>query len=229
MMVRKFGALIPTSIVAGRSGVQEPTGRIEMKKLIALLTLVALGLVPAAGQASKSKRARVYKGTFEAVGAEGAYSNDKFGKAQLVDGRRNDKLSVHMRRLAPRTQYAFRLQQAARACEEGAPGGTDVPGWTYRRAGVFTTNRKGGANSKARSRSFTAERGVEYLVAVYTLSPTGELGELVLCAELKGKKRGHGKGGKHHPKHRGHHKSGQRRDDKRHDTKPEKSKRLRMG
>lgn len=185
-----------------------------MKKLIAVLALVALALVPAAAPAS-AKRAKVYKGTFEAVGADGAYSHDKFGRAHLVDGKRNDKLSVHVRRLAPLTRYAFRLQQATHACEEGAPGGTDVPGWTYRRAGVFTTNRKGHANSKARSRSFAAERGVEYFVAVYTLDPTGQPDELVLCAELKGKKAKKGKKrgddkGKSRSENRGHDKSGKR-------------------
>jgi hypothetical protein len=206
-----------------------------MKKLIALLALVALALVPAAAQASTAKRAKVYKGTFEAVGADGAYSHDKFGKAQLVDGRRNDKLSVHVRRLAPRTQYAFRLQQATHACEKGAAGGTDVPDWTYRRAGVFTTNRKGHANSKARSRSFAAKRGVEYFVAVYTLGPTGRPNELVLCAELKGrkakkgKKRGDDKGGKDRSENRGHHKSGQGRDDKQRETKPGKREGLHKG
>jgi hypothetical protein len=164
-----------------------------MKKLIAFLVLVALVCVPATVQAKSSKRAKVYKGTFEAVGADGAYTDGKFGKAQLVDGKRNDKLSVHVRRLAPRTRYAFRLQQASRACEKGAAGGTDVPGWTYRRGGVFKTNRKGHANSKARSTSFTAQRGVEYFVGVYTLSPVGEPDQLVLCAELKGKKEKKGK------------------------------------
>jgi hypothetical protein len=209
-----------------------------MKKLIALLALVALALVPAAAQASTAKRAKVYKGTFEAVGADGAYSNDKFGKAQLVDGRRNDKLSVHVRRLTPRTQYAFRLQQATHAthaCEKGAPGGTDVPNWTYRRAGVFTTNRKGHANSKARSRRFAAEHGVEYFVAVYTLDETGQPDEVVLCAELKGKKakkgkkHGDDKGGKGRSEDRGHHKSGQGRDDKQRETKPGKREGLHKG
>jgi hypothetical protein len=161
-----------------------------MKKLIAAAVCAALAALPAAAIAKP--RAKVYRGTFQAVGSDGAYTDGKFGKVQLVDGKRNDKLSVHVRHLGSRTRYVFRLQQAATACEEGAPGGTDVPGWRYRRGGVLKTSRKGNANSWARSHTFTADPGTEYFVGVYTATPTGDPGEIVLCAKLttKGKKRG---------------------------------------
>ena len=58
-----------------------------------------------------------------------------------------------MRRLAPRTKYVFRLQ-SGQACKEDAAGGTNVPGWHYRRGGVLKTNRKGVANGSAKSRRF---------------------------------------------------------------------------
>src|SRR3954452_16273550 len=105
-----------------------------MRKLIAAATCAALAAVPAAAIAKP--RAKVYRGTFQAVGADGAYTSGKFGKAQLVDGKRNDKLSVHVRHLGARTRYVFRLLQAPVACEQGAAGGTEVPGWRYRRGGV---------------------------------------------------------------------------------------------
>jgi len=169
-----------------------------MKRLIALLVLAALALLPASALAKP--RTKAYHGTFAFAfaGADGDYVTGKFGKAQLVDGRRNDKLSVHVRRLAPRTNYVFRLQQSPRACSADAPAGTDVPGWNYRRGGVLRTNRKGVANSTARSRTFRAQRGVEYFVAVYTASSPRQL---VLCAELRTKgKKGHGKAKHDKPK-----------------------------
>jgi hypothetical protein len=129
----------------------------------------------------------VYRGTFSFVGADGDYVTGKFGKAHLVDSRR-DSLSVHVRRLAPRTKYVFRLQ-SGQTCEEGAAGGTDVAGWKYRRDGVLKTNRKGVANGSAKSRSFRVKRDTAYAVVVYERMADGKLGPVVLCASLtKGKK-----------------------------------------
>jgi hypothetical protein len=177
-----------------------------MKKLIAAAMCAALAALPAAALAKP--RAKVYRGTFQAVGSDGAYTNGKFGKAQLVDGKRNDKLSVHLRHLGAKTRYVFRLQQADTACEEGAPGGTDVPGWRYRRGGVLRTSRHGNANSWARSHRFKADPDTEYFVGVYTATATGDPGEIVLCAKLttkgkKGRSGGDKRGGKKPDKRRG--------------------------
>ena len=73
---------------------------------------------------------------------------------------------------------------------------------------------------------------MEYFVAVYTLTATGQPDELVLCAELKGKKakkgkkRGDDKGGKGRSENRGHDKSGKREAASRgqEETKPGKRK-----
>jgi hypothetical protein len=172
-----------------------------MRKLIAAAACAALAALPAA--ATAKPRAKVYRGTFQAVGSDGAYTDGKFGKAQLVDGKRNDKLSVHLRHLGSRTRYVFRLQQADTACEEGAPGGTDVPGWRYRRDGVVRTSRRGNANSWARSHTFTADPDTQYFVGVYTLTPSGDPGEIVLCAKLTTKAKKPAKGGKKPEKRRG--------------------------
>src|SRR3954451_215469 len=104
-----------------------------MKRLIAPLVVMGVALTP--GAALGHSRAKVYRGTFYYVGADGDYVTGKFGRVQLIDGPHNDKLSVHVRRLGRHASYVFRLQQtAADACKADAPGGTDVPGWTYRRA-----------------------------------------------------------------------------------------------
>ena len=126
-----------------------------MKRTIALAALAARG----AGSRHRrgQAQARCYRGDFTLVGADGDYVTGKFGKAHLVDGKRNDKLSVHVRRLAKRTTYTFRLQP-------GSCGGAEVTGWTYR---ALKTNRKGVGNSWARSRTFKAAKGTKYFVAVY--------------------------------------------------------------
>jgi len=165
-----------------------------MKRLTALFVLVAVALVP--GTALAKPKSKVYRGTFQYVGADGDYVTGSFGKVHLVDGKRNDKLSVHVRRLAPKARYVFRLQQAPSACNADAPAGTDVAGWKYRHGGVLKTNKKGVANGSARSKTFTASRTLSYFVGVFRATPTGAPGELVLCAELNTKKK---KAKHHHP------------------------------
>ena len=162
-----------------------------MKRLIALLVLAAVALVPAA--ASAKSRAKVYRGTFQLVGADGDYVTGKFGKAHLVDTRR-DSLSVHVRRLAPRTKYVFRLQ-SGQTCKEGAAGGTKCTGWHYRRGGVLKTNRKGVANGSAKARHFRVASDKDYSVVVYEKLSSGQLGPVVLCAVLHTQEQGQGQAG----------------------------------
>ncbi len=153
-----------------------------MKQLIALLTAGLVLAAPGAALAKhKPDRAKVYKGSFEYVGADGDYVTGKFGKVHLVDGKRSDKLSVHIRRLSPRTTYVYRLQSAPSACAADAPGGTDVPGWTYRK---LKTSRSGVGNATARSKSFRVDRTKRYFVGVFRAGVAGAPGELILCAEL---------------------------------------------
>jgi hypothetical protein len=179
-----------------------------MKKLAALAGVAVVALTPAAADAHS--KAKVYRGSFQLVGADGSYTRDSFGKAQLVDGKRNDQLSVHVRRLGSRVKYTFKLQSAAEACTAGAAGGTDVPGWKYHRGGVLFTNRHGVANSFARARGFTVDRSVEYFVGVFDST-----NRLVACAQLtkkhkakpkpKPKPHGHGHGhDKPHGNDKGH-------------------------
>jgi hypothetical protein len=187
-----------------------------MRKVIALAIVAVFAGMPAAASAHP-KKAKVYRGSFQLVGADGSYTRDSFGKAQLVVNKRNAKLSVHVRKLGSRVTYTFRLQSAAEACTAGAAGGTDVAGWKYRRDGVLVTNRHGVANSWAKARSFRVDRSVEYFVGVFDSSK-----RLVACAQLTKKhkaKKGHGKPGSDKPK--GHDKpkggddgaKGQSRDD----------------
>jgi hypothetical protein len=174
-----------------------------MRRLIAPLALAAVALSP--GVALAHSKSKVYRATFQYVGADGDYVTGSFGKAQLVDGKRNDKLSVHVRRLARKATYIYRLESAPKACAADAPGGTPVPGWKYK---PLRTNKAGVANSKATSRTFTVSKSVSYFVGVYRTTATGGIGELALCAQLTTKSK---------PKH-GHHPA------KPHKGKPHKAK-----
>jgi hypothetical protein len=147
-----------------------------MKRLLPLLIVPAVALAPATALAHGKSKTKVYKGTFTLVGADGDYVTGNFGKVQLVDNKRNDKLSVHVRRVAAKTTYTYKL--VAGVCKEGAAGGTEVGGFKYK---ALKTNRKGVGNSTARSKTFTAKRDVTYSVVVYGGS------EVVLCAQLRTK------------------------------------------
>jgi hypothetical protein len=179
-----------------------------MKRFLALLALLSLALaLPAAAPAKKKHkphhRTTVLKGSFEAIGADGAYTDKKFGKAHLVDNRKRDKLSVHLRRLAPRTAYTFALYSVAKGeprCEEGASGGTQETAFPPK---TKSTNARGHLNAKQRSKTFKVDRARRYFVLV------SQGAAPVACAKLKGKKkgkprcrRGHGEKGKGHGKAR---------------------------
>jgi hypothetical protein len=147
-----------------------------MKRLLPLLIVPAVALIPSTALAQGKHKTKVYTGTFTLVGGDGDYVTGNFGKVHLVDNKRNDKLSVHVRRVAAKTTYTYKLVTGV--CKEGAAGGTEVAGFKYK---PLKTNRKGVGNSTARSKTFTAERDVKYSVAVYAG------GDVVLCAQLRTK------------------------------------------
>ena len=170
-----------------------------MKRLLALCALLALALaLPAVAPAKKKgkhahHRTTVLKGSFRAIGSDGAYTDKKFGKAQLVDNRKRDKLSVHLRRLAPRTTYTFALYSVAKGqprCEEGAAGGTQETAFAPKSK---RTNARGNLNAKQRSKTFRADAARRYFVLV------ADGAQPVACAKLRGKKakRGCQPGAKH--------------------------------
>jgi len=180
-----------------------------MKRFLALFALLSLALaLPAAAPAKKKRhkhphhRTTVLKGAFEAIGADGAYTDKKFGKAQLVDNRKRDKLSVHVRRLAPRRAYTFALYSVAKGqprCDEGASGGTQETAFPPK---TKTTNKRGHLNAKQRSKTFKVNRARRYFVLV------SDGAQPVACAKLKGKKKakpgckgGRGHHGKPKPRH----------------------------
>ena len=191
-----------------------------MKKISAVLLLLSLALVlPSAAMAkkhpAKHHKTTVLKGSFKAVGADGAYTFKKFGKAQLVDNRKRDKLSVHLRKLAPKTLYTFALYSVPKGtsrCREDASGGTQETAFPPKSK---KTNKRGNLNAKQRSKTFKADRKKRYFVLV------SDGDQVVACAKLDRKgHRGHGKKGKKGEKH------GKKHEPK---AKPEKGDRGKRG
>ena len=124
------------------------------------------------------------------------------GKAQLVDGKKNNKVSLHMRHLAPGTVYLWHVHVGSCAAT-----GLPVPGWTYLTHdaggnGTLTSDAAGNANTRGRSATFTADPTKSYSVNVHVSTPTNGLtaGTIIACGDLKiSKAHGKSKTKKPHP------------------------------
>jgi hypothetical protein len=174
-----------------------------MKRMLGLLALLVLALALPSGAAAKKghqSKTKNFKGSFYLVGADGAYTDKKFGKAHLQDHKKKDKLHVHVRRLAPNTTYVYGLYSVLKGtpvCEPGASGGELDSAFQLK---AKKTNSAGNFNSKQRSKTFEADRAKRYFVLVFTTKPDGSPDQAVACAALKAKKhkkhanKGKGKG-----------------------------------
>jgi hypothetical protein len=151
----------------------------------ALAAIAAVGVaVPATAGA---RAATPYKASLTAVNpaATTAGLADVSGKAQLVDGKRRNKVSLHMRGLAGGTTYLWHVHEGSCAAT-GAP----VPGWMYRTQvganGTLTARESGRANTRGRSRTFDADPAKSYSVNVHVSTPTNGLpaGTIIACGDL---------------------------------------------
>src|SRR3954453_24167819 len=143
---------------------------------VAMASIVAIGRAGVAS-ANSGHSAKAYKASLTAVNpaATTAGLATVTGRAQLVDGKRNNKVSLHMRNLAPSTTYLWHVHTGSCA-STGAP----VPGWTYRTEdaggnGTLTSNEAGNANTKGKSKTFNAQPGTDYSVNVHVSTETNGL------------------------------------------------------
>src|SRR5215213_5261647 len=138
-------------------------------------TIAAIGLAGVA-TADSAHTAKTYKASLAAVNpaATTAGLATVTGKAQLVDGKKNNKVSLHMRNLAADTVYLWHVHEGSCA-DTGAP----VPGWTYRTQagdnGTLTTNESGNANTRGKSATFNADPAKSYSVNVHISTLTNDL------------------------------------------------------
>lgn len=169
-----------------------------MRTPLILGTALLLALAPGASAHTKhGKHAKVSKAHLEATAAATAAGiPDARGRAQLVDGRRHDKVSLHMKGLKPGETYLWHVHQATGEGDPCAAGSTvanptPYPGFTYRE---LTARPSGNANSKGTSSTFPVaeeDTGGDYYVNVHLQDLT-----VIACGVLESKR------------HHGHHKSG---------------------
>jgi hypothetical protein len=169
----------------------------------AIASVAAIGIASVA-TAANGHSATPYKASLAAVNpaATTAGLATVVGKAQLVDGKKNNKVSLHMRNLAPGTVYLWHVHEGTCAAT-GAP----VPGWTYRTQdasgnGTLTSNESGNGNTRGKSATFNADPTKSYSVNVHISVPTNGLpaGTIIACGDLKASKAsGKSKPKKPHP------------------------------
>jgi hypothetical protein len=169
------------------------------RAVLTSVVLAAAGLALAVpGAPAGPRHARVYHAILRPipVGVYGLVPHTR-GRAQLVDGRKNDKVSIHVRGLQPGLTYPWHVHVAkgpGDPCDlsSGANNPSPVPGWTYR---PLKANGAGRANAKGRSHTFSADPTKTYYVDVHLPSATGEI---LACGVLRTKgHHGHGQGKSH--------------------------------
>ena len=92
-----------------------------MQRLIAPLVVSGRGTDARRVRSNLLKKTKVYKATFKFGGADGDYASGNYGKVQLVDGKRNDKLSVHV--VDCRARRSSSSACSRRRVRAGCPGG----------------------------------------------------------------------------------------------------------
>ena len=168
-----------------------------MRRTAILATAGTLAFAGVAGAHGDNHGAKVYRATLvKTTAADTAQLPGVIGKAQLVDGKKRNKISIHLRGLKAGETYGWHVHKAASAtddpCAPTTPTVVVAPygDWTY---GALTANEDGNASARATSATFDsrADKGPFY-VDVHLAD-----GTVIACGVLKGK--WHGKHGHSHP------------------------------
>jgi hypothetical protein len=178
--------------------------------MIRRITAVGVAAIAAAGLAgvavaASGHAAKTFKASLAPVNSAATTARvpDVRGRAQLVDGKKNNKVSLHMRGLAANTTYLWHVHEGS--CPVAGP---PIAGWTYRTQsganGTLTTNAAGNANTKGKSATFNALPAMS--VNVHVAAPTNGLaaGTIIACGDLKASKasgKSKAKPKKAHPAH----------------------------
>ena len=122
-----------------------------MRRLMTVL-VVALLAIPGTAMAT-GKGAEVYRAKLAPVAADASVPT---GRAHLVDGKKNNILTIHAKGLTAGVAYRWHLHAfdpsvTPDPCALGAPTGLVVPDFTYP---ALTANPPGNAHSKAKSPTF---------------------------------------------------------------------------
>jgi hypothetical protein len=152
-----------------------------------LVPLAALALTAGATAQPSNVRhsAKTFHGTFYPARDADTYAYPGVnGHVQLVDGKKNDKLSLHVAGLQPKTAYTYSLNGSTNA-HPCSPTAASNPVSGFNASYPATSNADGVANARARSHTFTAVDTTTYYV-VFKQGPN-----VLACAVLHGKKPHH--------------------------------------
>jgi len=169
----------------------------------AVASVAALGVAGVAtANNGSSHAAKTYKASLAATPAAAlALVPDAKGKAQLVDGKKNNKVSLHMKGLKAGETYLWHVHQGklpGDPCTDTTgtiADPTPYPGWTYKE---LKANESGNANSKGTlKKSATADfpsaavtsTGVYYVNVHLSKDTNGQVaGTVIACGVLKANK-----------------------------------------
>jgi hypothetical protein len=140
-----------------------------MKKTILAAVLLAVLALAAPAAAGTGNHATTYKAKVAS-----ATDSSVRGKASLVDGKRRDKVQLHIKGLAAGATYTWAVREAAGAGDACAGAAVAALGSAELRA-----RRKGAAKARLRARGFAAADGASYAVVI-----TDAAGRDVACGEL---------------------------------------------
>jgi hypothetical protein len=151
---------------------------------IAMIAALALAGVAAAHNGT-FKRAHVYRAWLaKTPAADTAQLPDVRAHAQLVDGKKRNKISIHVRGLKPGDTYLWHIHKAKNAtddpCAADSLAADSAPygDWVYR---TLTANKAGNASAKGTSATFDSRSDAgPYYVDVQL---TG--GTAIACGALK--------------------------------------------
>jgi hypothetical protein len=146
-------------------------------------TVAALALAGVA--AADHGGAKTYRATLaKTAAADAAQLPDVHGKAQLVDGKKHNKISIHVRGLKPGETYPWHIHKAKNStddpCAPNSPAADPAPygDWTYR---ALKANDAGGASAKGTSATFDSRSDSgPYYVNVHLPD-----GTVIACGVLK--------------------------------------------
>lgn len=146
-----------------------------MKRFLAAAAVAMFALTGVA--VANHKGAKVYHAKLEAIGTSGVT-----GTAHLVDGKKNNFVTVHAKGLTTGTDYEWHIHEFAAGvtnpCAAGATQGPIVTAFTY---GDLVGNEAGNGSAKGKSTTFNADPAKQYYLNIHT--PPG-LGAPISCGVL---------------------------------------------